>query len=59
MCEKKFFKQTKKMANFANSTFDKSTPNQDGPREGGGEGIGRGGLENLDFFGPKWHSLRR
>jgi hypothetical protein len=21
-------------------------------------GIGRGGPRNLDFFGPKWHSLR-
>jgi hypothetical protein len=57
MCEKIFFKQTKKMANFGNATLDRATRTRGGARGGGG--IGRGGLENLDFFGPKWHSLRR
>jgi hypothetical protein len=44
-------------------TFDKATTKHDGPKkveEGKSitRAIGRGGLENFDFLGPKWHSLR-
>jgi hypothetical protein len=49
MCANFFFKQTKKMANFANSTNQRLT--RTGPGRGGGalEGVG---LKISTFLGP-------